>query len=72
MAINTLSSLNETDKNNILDYITDYCPGLNYQNGKFSIKNENELKDLLYGIEQRFYTTIVGNERRLANSVITL
>ncbi len=72
MAINTLSSLNETDKNNILDYITDYCPGLNYQNGKFSIKNENELKNLLYGIEQRCYTTIVGNERRLANSVITL
>ena len=32
----------------------------------------NELKMLLYGIEQRFYTTPVGGEKRLANSVITL
>lgn len=70
IAIDTLSTLNETDKNNIFEYITDYCPTLNYQNDRFTIGNEKELKDLLYGIEQRFYTTPVGNERRLANSVI--
>lgn len=72
IAIKTLSALNDTDKNNIFNYIMDYCPDLNYKDGKFSIENEKELTDLLYGIEQRFYTTIVGNEQRLANSVITL
>ena len=38
----------------------------------FEVGSENELKMLLYGIEQRFYTTPVGGEKRLANSVITL
>lgn len=34
--------------------------------------NDEELKFLLYGIEQRFYTTILGDEKRLANSIQTL
>ena len=36
----------------------------------FAVNSEDELKLLLYGIEQRFYTTLVGGERRIANSVI--
>ncbi|EAO7712372.1 ATP F0F1 synthase synthase, partial [Salmonella enterica] len=31
-----------------------------------------ELKYLLYGIEQRFYTTRFGNEKRLANSILRM
>jgi hypothetical protein len=38
----------------------------------FSISNEEDLKKLLYGIEQRYYTTKVGNEKRLANSITTV
>ena len=34
--------------------------------------SEKELKELIYGIEQRYYTTEIGNEKRLANSVIKL
>ena len=30
------------------------------------------MKKLLFGIEQRFYTTPVGGEKRIANSVIPL
>ena len=30
------------------------------------------MKKLLFGIEQRFYTTPVGGEKRIANSVILL
>jgi hypothetical protein len=33
---------------------------------------EEELKKLLYGIEQRYYTTRQGGERRLANSITPL
>lgn len=72
MAQKTLSQLNENDKNNIFSYIEDYCPNLKANDNTFSIKNENELKTLLYGIEQRFYTTPVGGEKRIANSIIPL
>ena len=75
LAVKTLSELDEPDRKNIFKYIGDYCPELkvseNDENA-FEIGSENELKMLLYGIEQRFYTTPVGGEKRLANSVITL
>jgi len=44
---------------------------LKVSENSFEVGSENELKMLLYGIEQRFYTTPVGGEKRLANSVIT-
>lgn len=72
LAIKTLSELNDLEKDNIFEYIRDYCPGLKMSGTSFEIGSENELKLLIYGIEQRFYTTIVGGERRLANSIIPL
>lgn len=72
IAAKTLSELDESDRKNIFKYIGDYCPDLKVSENSFEIGSENELKMLLYGIEQRFYTTPVGGERRLANSVITL
>lgn len=57
---------------NIFSYIGEYCPSLKTPDNKFAVNSEDELKLLLYGIEQRFYTTLVGGERRLANSVIPL
>lgn len=52
--------------------IGEYCPSLKTPDNKFAVNSEDELKLLLCGIEQRFYTTLVGNERRIANSVIPL
>lgn len=72
LAAKTLSELNESDRKNIFEYIGDYCPNLKVSESAFEVDSENELKMLLYGIEQRFYTTPVGREKRLANSVITL
>lgn len=72
LAAKTLSELNESDRKNIFKYIGDYCPNLKVSESAFEVGSENELKMLLYGIEQRFYTTPVGREKRLANSVITL
>ena len=71
LAAKTLSELDEPDRKNIFKYIGDYCPGLKVSENSFEVGSENELKMLLYGIEQRFYTTPVGGEKRLANSVIT-
>lgn len=72
LAAKTLSELDEPDRKNIFKYIGDYCPDLKVSENAFEVGSENELKMLLYGIEQRFYTTPVGGEKRLANSVITL
>ena len=75
LAMKTLDGMSVDDKNNMLDYIDGYCEQkLNYdqKNKKFEISTDEDLKLLVYGIEQRFYTTPFGNEKRLANSVKTM
>lgn len=79
MVMDTLSKLDNNSKNKILDYINEYCADnpkinikFNKKTHKFKISTDNELKILLYGIEQRFYTTPIGNEKRLANSITKL
>ena len=74
MAIETLRNLDTESKLIIHEYIKDYCPDLEFDDSKshFAIGSEESLKNLIFGIEQRFYTTIVGKERRLANSVLKL
>lgn len=67
-----LSKLKVEEKKKIVSYIESYCPELNVEEGTFDIGSENELKQLLYGIDQRFYTTHIGEEKRMANSIITL
>ena len=75
LAMTTLAAMPDYDKANMLSYIEGYCDQkLKFDKGtsKFEISTDNDLKLLLYGIEQRFYTTPFGQERRLANSVQTL
>lgn len=72
LAEDILSGLHENEQEKIFSYIGDYCPNLKCADGSFEICNENDLKLLLFGIEQRFYTTPVGKEKRIANSVIKL
>ena len=70
LAQKTLESLDADSRINIFTYIGEYCPELKVSETAFEVGNEDELKMLLYGIEQRFYTTIVGGEKRIANSVV--
>lgn len=76
LAIATLAAMSDDDKTNILGYIDGYCGEqklkFDKENQKFEISNDEDLKLLLYGIEQRFYTTPFGKEKRLANSVVAL
>lgn len=72
LALDTLKQFNISDKKKVFKYIRSYCPKLKSKNDVFTIGSEEELKLLLFGIEQRFYTTIVGGERRIANSIITI
>ncbi|QIL90347.1 ATP F0F1 synthase synthase [Microbulbifer sp. SH-1] len=72
LAMATLASMSDDEKSNMLGYVNDYCHEklkFDGQNKKFEISTDDELKFLLYGIEQRFYTTPFGREKRIANSV---
>lgn len=74
MAIDTLKEFGRAEKNKILDYTHNYYPDLKYDKKRkvFTVCNEDEMKYLLWGIEQRYFTTPVTNERRVANSIIKL
>ncbi|SES46072.1 hypothetical protein [Psychrobacillus sp. OK032] len=74
LAMDTLGTYSPQDQQSIFAYTKEYCGELQYdENHKFfRIKSEDDLKKLLYGIEQRYYTTLLGNEKRLANSVMVL
>ena len=71
LAIDTLKILKKKERKVLIKYIREYCPNLNQDNtDSFTISSDENLKYLLYGIEQRFYTTEVRSEKRIANSII--
>jgi hypothetical protein len=74
LAMETLQKFKPREKKQIFSYIREYCEDLQFDENaeNFSISNEEDLKKLLYGIEQRYYTTRIGNEKRLANSITTV
>lgn len=75
LAMTTRETMSVADKVGMLAYIDDYCSQklkFDHLNSQFEISTDDELKLLLYGIEQRFYTTPFGHEKRLANSVMAL
>lgn len=74
MAMKTLLQFDDNEKKQIHSYIKEYCPNLKFSEEKeyFDIGNGEELKMLLFGIEERYYTTNVGGEKRLANSILRL
>lgn len=74
MAMDTFNAFNQEQRDSIYDYIKEYCNDLEYSDAdrNFNIGSEENLKQLMYGIEQRYYTTPIGNERRLANSITAI
>lgn len=72
LAMDTLAALPVEERDQMYSYIHSYCEEklkFDKKTSKFEINSDDELKYLLYGIEQRFYTTPLGHEKRLANSV---
>ena len=67
----TFDKLGHKEKEEIINYIHQYCKDIQYneQEKKFSISTDSQLKSVLYGIQERFYTTNLGGEKRLANSI---
>jgi len=69
LAMQILSSFSNEQKQDVFQYTNDYYPDLKFDGDKFEIKDETDLKNLLYGIEQRYYTTPVTHEKRCASGV---
>lgn len=67
----TLSLFTDVEKQAIYEYTSQYGH-VTYADGKFKIETDEDLKFILWGIEQRFYTTAIGNEKRIANSIIKI
>lgn len=65
----TFSKMSKQEKKEMFDYIKDYYPNLSLNNGKAQISSEEDLKNILYGLEERFYTTLITKEKRIANSI---
>lgn len=72
LATATLKKFTKKERKAIFDYTHKYYPNIKFEKGKFSITSNEDLKFLLWGIGQRFYTTPVTEENRVANSVIDL
>lgn len=72
LAMETLKGFDKKQRKQVLEYTHKYYPQLEFKNNTFSIGTEEDMKYLLWGIEQRYYTTPVTNEKRVANSVMSL
>ncbi len=61
----------DQDKLDLKTYAQKYRPNLNYNPDadKCDVANDEQLKDLIYCVLQRFYTTEIGGKMRLALSV---
>ncbi|MGF1907566.1 hypothetical protein [Aliivibrio salmonicida] len=71
-AMDRLADYSAAERGEIFNYIHEYCPAVNFENGQFSISSEDDLKYVLFGLDERYYTTKLSNEKRLANSVISM
>lgn len=72
MALSTLDSFSDEEVVQICDYTKGYCVNIRIDDNSFVIESEEELKQVLFGIEQRYYTTMIGEEKRVANSILEI
>jgi len=71
LVMETLNNLSDTEKHAVYLYTNQYSQ-VEFVDGKFKIETDEDLKFVLWGIEQRFYTTPIGGEKRIANSIISI
>ncbi|MDT2882037.1 hypothetical protein [Lactococcus lactis] len=60
------------DKQTLKIYLQKFSPELSFEDDKFKISNDQDLKSFIYGVDQRYYETEIGSEKRIANSIIVI
>lgn len=71
MAMTILNKFSEPEKQEIIEY-TKINSGLEFKNNSFTINNEEDVKKLILGIQERYYETPISKEKRIANSIINV
>lgn len=69
LATKILDEFTEAQIKEVFQYTNEYYPNLKFDGNKFEVKDDNDLKSLLYGIEQRLFTTPITHEKRCASAV---
>ncbi|EMU3840665.1 TPA: hypothetical protein WNY22_000848, partial [Neisseria gonorrhoeae] len=67
-----LNNMTLDQRQELLNYLAEYNNNIlkfNADGSRVEISTDVQLKHLLYGIDERYYTTALGKEKRLANSV---
>lgn len=69
-AMDMYNNYSVPQKAQLPQYLQKYCPGLAFDpaTGKFGITDEKTLTQLLNGLCQRYYTTEISNEKKVALS----
>lgn len=67
-----LNELPKDKKKKLISYTKKYCRHLNYNKGKFEISSDKDLKDLLYGIQEKYFTTEITRRKKCANSMFDI
>ncbi len=69
-ASDKLARMTDDQRDMLITYTKDYCGEMiTYADEAFVIGSEEQLKLVLYGIEERYYTTVATHEERFDNSV---
>ncbi|UKA03604.1 hypothetical protein [Photobacterium damselae] len=71
LIMDQIRDYSEEDKNGLFTDIHTYCPDLIHED-KLRITSEDDLKLVLFGIDERFYTTTRSGKKRIANSIVNL
>lgn len=72
IAMDTFNGFSDDEKQQIFEYTRIYCDDIQCIATSFVVGTEEQLKKVLYGIEQRYFMTPLGHEKRLANSILRL
>lgn len=68
-----LDSYEDDDRKELINYILQYTTGrLKYENEQFKISSDDDLRMLLYGIQQRLYTEPLSKEEKVAVSTTAI
>lgn len=68
-AMDRYNNFDEDQKAQISGYLSQYIDDVPFVDGKFNISGEEDLTKILNCLNQRYYTTEIDGEKRLANSV---
>ncbi|PSU88979.1 hypothetical protein C0W42_11650 [Photobacterium kishitanii] len=71
LIMDQIRDYSEEDRGSLFADIHTYCPDLIHED-KLLITSEDDLKLVLFGIDERFYTTSRSGAKRIANSVVNI